>query len=191
MPNFNKSRGFKLKSGNKMNMSSFKMMGSSSTMPSPITARGLDGTTPKGKNSNFNVATSSKEEIIARQKELGVTADGIWGPNSKAAEAKATGTDTKTNVTDVKNNTKKEVTTDPAADDDSSELKVKRPGLGGILAGALTSGLDAVYGTGKVMPASARLIKKKDDKNSSGPSKTAKELLAGVTGFPTDSKKLK
>lgn len=187
MPNFNKSRGFKLKSGNKMNMSSFKMMGSS-TLPSPITSPvrkvGLDNTIPKEENSNFNIATASKEQIIARQKQLGVKADGIWGKNSKAAEAKATGTD-------AKNNTEKELTTDPAVDGGSSKVKVKRPGLGGVLVGALTSGLDAVYGTGKVMPASARLIKDKDDKASSGPSKTAKELLAGVTGFPTDSKKLK
>ena len=50
---------------------------------------------------------------------------------------------------------------------DGTEVKTKGAGLGGVLIGALTGGLDAVYGTGKILPSgSARLIKKKVEKET-------------------------
>ena len=61
------------------------------------------------------------------------------------------------------------------------EEKKKGAGLGGILVGALTGGLDAAYGSGKILPpSSARLIKKKVEKDTKTPGENiVDEIITG------------
>ena len=206
MPNFKKTRGFSLRSGNKPSMSSFKMMGAKA--PSPITSPVNMSNFGIGKNTSpldFKPTGKSKEEIMARQKQLNVKVDGIWGDESKAA-------DNRDNEADAayygSEKAKKEMTANPKAEAQAEVAsgptppgtepaeKNKGKSLGSKIAaigvGALTGGLDAVYGSGKILPpTSARLVKSKDDKESEKGSKTAKEILnQPITGFPTDSTKV-
>ena len=109
--------------------------------------------------------------------------DGDWiiakkGGSAEADIEKKYGsqiTDTKTENNTKTNGTKTDGTNtngngNSNAEEAPVEEKKKGAGLGGILLGALTGGLDAVYGTGKILPpSSARLIKKKVETDTKEP----------------------
>ena len=192
MPNFKKTRGFSLRSGNNPSMSSFKMMGSST--PSPITSPANMNNFGIGRSTSpldFNPKGKSKEEIKAEQAKLGVNADGIWGPKSKAASAEVDkGAGNNVIVGDSEPADQKYQA--PQKGDGSEE-----DGKGGFMKNAATvlmGGLDAVYepkkssASGRVtgFPTnSARLkAKKNDDKASEDASKSkGKNLSDAITGL--------
>ena len=145
MPNFNKTRGFSLKSGNNP---AFKMMAGESPITSPY-------------NQLANPDDLVKMTKAKTGEEAQRISDASLKPNEQGPELK----DGKAGKMGKMGKGGK-----------------KGAGLGGIFVGALTGGLDAVYGSGKVLPpASARLIKKKkkksDDKKSEMGSKTSREIL--------------
>tara|TARA_R100000935_G_scaffold58333_1_gene94943 strand:+ start:733 stop:1188 length:456 start_codon:yes stop_codon:yes gene_type:complete len=144
-----------------------------------------------GKNTSpldFKPTGKSKEEIMARQKQLNVKVDGIWGDESKAA-------DNRDNEADAayygSEKAKKEMTANPRAEVASGPTppgtepaeKKKGGNLSNVLnigVAALTSGLDAVYGSGKIMPpGSARLIKEKKDDEALAKT-TAQQIIDGT-----------
>tara|TARA_R110001632_G_scaffold159376_1_gene277589 strand:+ start:299 stop:871 length:573 start_codon:yes stop_codon:yes gene_type:complete len=163
MPNFKKARGFNLRSGNKPNMSSFKMMGS--TTPSPITSpyKQTDEEYTKmqaesAKNDPRYGKMSPEEYKKEVQRQVKSKKEtGSWNANNTntagAELGKAVGGAT-------------EEETEVSTDDAVEGIKGSEDGGGGasvmgkIAKGAkgalgaafqgLTHGLDAVYGTGKV-----------------------------------------
>ncbi len=161
MPNFKKTRGFNLRSGNKPNMSSFKMMGS--TTPSPITS--------PYKNTEYDAAVAKdpdlEKHIAERNKHKAGSAE------YEAAHAKVNAAYGKErNQTTLANDqaklenekeTPEEINeeTEVSTSDDAANIKAAvgrgggkiGKGVKGALGAAfqgLTHGLDAVYGTGKV-----------------------------------------
>jgi len=174
MPNFKKTRGFTLRSGNKPSVSSFKMMGSS-TDPSPITSP----------------YKQTDEEYTKMQAESAKNDPryGKMSPEEYKAEVqrqvkskKETGSydAMNTNPKETPEETKEE--TEVSTDDDATNIKdgsaysmpkvnkaatAGKRALGAAFQG-LTHGLDAVYGTGKVNVDDSLVFtepkKKKDDK---------------------------
>ena len=140
--------GFKMRSGNKPSFA--KMSGARiSNSPANLNSFGFaKGTSPL----DWDPTGKSEEEIKARQKEIGVAVDGIWGPKSKAADIKAEETTKKVPPT-----TKPKTSTTVEGGGTETKSMSKGGKLLSVLASSLTSGLDAVYGTGKVMPAGTQL----------------------------------
>ena len=200
MPNFKKSRGFSLRSGNKPSMSSFKMMGSKAV--SPITSPANMNNFGIGKSASpldFNPKGRTKEEIKAEQKRLGVTADGVWGPNSKAAdkaadkaaednaaEDNAKNTDEGGDNGDGNdNNQQANINTDSSKNKGGSKFGDIMKKVGQVAIAAGTGGLDAVYGSGKIIPTgSARLIKKKKDNEKI---ETGDEAVGRILGMSSET----
>lgn len=167
--------GFKMRSGNKPSFA--KMSGARiSNSPANLNSFGFaKGTSPL----DWDPTGKSEEEIKARQKEIGVTPDGIWGPKSKAADVKAEETTAKKDKSTSEDpKAKKDANTegDPSKQG-GKEAKAKGASLGSILTASLTGGLDAVYGTGKVMPAGTQLEYKADkDKKQKTTSDIEKDI---------------
>ena len=154
--------GFKMRSGNKPSFA--KMSGARiSNSPANLNSFGFaKGTSPL----DWDPTGKSEEEIKARQKEIGVAADGIWGPKSKAADVKHGETETTPDQTDFSISESENMIENV---DTSKQSKVGGDGGGkgqgwkqaaGLIGSMLTGGLDAVYGSGKVVPMSDRLLKK-------------------------------
>ena len=173
MPNFKKTRGFNLRSGNKPNMSSFKMMGS--TTPSPITS------------------PYKQKEITPEMQAESAKKDPRYGEMSfeeykkdvqrQVKSKKETDSYDANNTNTAGEETKTKEDTEVSTDDEIESIKGSEDGGGGasvmgkIAKGAkgalgaafqgLTHGLDAVYGTGKVNTGNSITFsepkKKKDD----------------------------
>ena len=178
MPNFKKTRGFNLRSGNKPNMSSFKMMGS--TTPSPITSP------YKQKEINAEMQAESakkdprygemsfadyKKEVQRQVKSKKET--GSWDANNtdkKNTDAK------ETNVTKTAADGINESVADEGAPKVNKFMSAASKVKGGLVSG-LTGGLDAVYGTGQVL-ADGQVVfskkKKKEEDNETGEQKVDK-----------------
>jgi hypothetical protein len=133
MPNFKKARGFNLRSGNKPNMSSFKMMGS--TTPSPITS------------------PYKQEEVAKTEEELKAETEATQGDAEGIAES----------LNEPKVN----------------KFKTAASKVGNTLVGAFTGGLDAVYGSGKVIPGNTVKF--------SNPKKKKPEKKFGTTALDGDT----
>ena len=144
MPNFKKTRGFTLKSGNNPSMSSFKMMGS--TKPSPITSPYKQAV-----DANTNAGTDNENEEVNKKKEVEV------------------------NKSDADN-----ITENIVEQPKVNKTKTIASKIGNTLVGAFTSGLDAVYGSGKVIPGNK--VKFHD------PKKKKEEKEFGTTALDNDEK---
>ena len=195
MPNFKKTRGFSLKSGNKPSMSSFKMMGASNA--SPITS--------PYKNAEYEAALAKDPDLakhIAARDKHKKGSPGYEAELAKinAAYGKERNQDTLKKDQALLENKKvalgppvdpkaKEVdVTETDADKITSEdapkvnkFKTGASKMGGVLAGAFTSGLDAVYGTGKVVAGGELKFskdKKKEDPDDETPQERATRLAS-------------
>jgi len=152
---------------------------------------------------DFNPKGRTKEEIKAEQKRLGVTADGVWGPNSKAAdkaaEDNAKNTDEDKAVEDNAKNTDEggdngdgndnnqqaNINTDSSKNKGGSKFGNIMKKVGQVAIAAGTGGLDAVYGSGKIIPTgSARLIKKKKDNEKI---ETGDEAVGRILGMSSET----
>ena len=167
---YTKGKAFKLKSGNSP---AFKMMGNTEAGESPITNEfGIGkGTSPY----RHKAVTGARHEHMEGGKKV------LHGPNGKVvseneweelgAEERGLGT----------KGVKEKYAPDKEPKKGGGWKKAAQIGLA-----ALTSGLDAVYGSGKIMPSgSARLIKKeKDEKEveANTPEENIEELTGDRTG---------
>ena len=172
MPNFKKARGFSLRSGNKPSMSSFKMMGS--TTPSPITSpyKQTDWAKMQAESAKNDprygemTPEAYKKEALRQSKSYKET--GSYDANgTDKKEVEETPEEKETNVTE----TPAEGITEAVNNMEVpkvNKFKTAASKLGGVLTGAFTGGLDAVYGTGKVLKGGdisfQKNKKKKDDK---------------------------
>jgi len=155
MPNFKKTRGFSLRSGNKPSMSSFKMMGS--TTPSPITSpnKQRDWTKTQAQSAELDprYAKLSPEDFkkeYLRQSGGGDPMDVYDYKGDKKEVEETKEPDAKeVNVTETPADGVVEAVTE--VEDPKAKPKGTSNKLGNVLAGAFTGGLDAVYGTGKVL----------------------------------------
>ena len=159
MPNFKKTRGFNLRSGNKPNMSSFKMMGS--TTPSPITSPILQVDWSKAPG----VGTQERADWYDANNLAHDNTTKVKGNNKK--EEKVEEPDAKeTNV----NETPAEGITGAVNNMELpkvNKVKTAASKIGGVLTGAFTGGLDAVYGTGKVLKGGEISFSKPKEKEKS------------------------
>jgi hypothetical protein len=187
MPNFKKTRGFTLRSGNKPSMSSFKMMGSS---PANMRSFGIgEGTSPSPLDKKLSYDDALKndpdlEKHIAERKKHKAGSTEYEAAQAKINTAYGTVRDQDLKAAQIKNageeETKEE--TEVSTDDDATNIKdgsaynmpkvnkaatAGKKALGAAFQG-LTHGLDAVYGTGKVNVDDSLVFtepkKKKDDK---------------------------
>jgi hypothetical protein len=188
MPNFKKTRGFTLRSGNKPSMSSFKMMGSSpanmrsfgigeGTSPAPVKDAWADAL-KKDPDLNKHVAERDKHEKGSAEYEK-------WQAKINAAHGKVRNQETlKKDQDNLANKEETKEDAEVSTDDDATNIKADggggdkasligkigkgAKGVGGALFQGLTHGLDAVYGTGKVNVGNSITVsqpkKKKDDK---------------------------
>jgi len=190
MPNFKKTRGFSLRSGNKPNMSSFKMMGSS-TAPSPITSpykdAEYDAALAKDPNLGKHIAARNKHpkgsaEYEAEHAKVNAAygkvrnqdtlkKDQALLENKEEPDAK------ETNVTET-------AADNIVADAETQKVNKWKTGVskvkGGLVSG-LTGGLDAVYGTGKVLADGQVKFsdkKKKEDPDDETPQERATRLAS-------------
>ena len=152
MPNFKKTRGFSLKSGNKPSMSSFKMMGASNV--SPITSPNLKVDWDKAPA----VGTQERADWYKKNNLAQDDTTKVKGANSKSPPTN----EPEVNVTETDAD---KITSGNAPK--VNKFKTGASKMGGVLAGAFTSGLDAVYGTGRVVSGGeikfSKAKKKKDD----------------------------
>ena len=191
MPNFKKTRGFTLRSGNKPSMSSFKMMGSS---PANMRSFGIgEGTSPSPLDKKLSYEDALKndpnlEQHIAERKKHKAGSEEYEAAQAKINAAYGTVRDQDLKAAQIKNAEKeenKEETKENAevsTDDDATNIKdgsaynmpkvnklatAGKKALGVAFQG-LTHGLDAVYGTGKVNVDDSLVFtkpkKEKDDK---------------------------
>ena len=170
MPNFKKTRGFNLRSGNKPNMSSFKMMGS--TTPSPITSpyKQKEITPemqaesakkdPRYGEMSFEEYKKDVQRQVKSKKETG-----SYNANNTDKKVEKKDTDAKeTNVTETAADGITESVTNEETPKVNKFMSAASKVKGGLVSG-FTGGLDAVYGSGKIAPpGSARLVK--DDKET-------------------------
>ena len=178
MPNFKKTKGFNLRSGNKPNMSSFKMMGS--TTPSPITspykqkeitpemqAKSAKND-PRYGEMSFEEYKKEVQRQVKSKKETG-------SYNANNTEKKDTD-DKETNVTETAADGITESVTNEGAPKVNKFMSAASKVKGGLVSG-LTGGLDAVYGTGQVL-ADGQVVfskkKKKEEDNETGEQKVDK-----------------
>lgn len=188
MPNFKKTRGFSLRSGNKPSMSSFKMMGS--TTPSPITRMSSfgigQGTTPapvkdawadaKKKDPNLDkyVAERDKHEKgSAEYEKYQAKINAAHGKVRNQKTLKKDQANLKNKVEEI--DAEETNATKTAADGITENLNnMEAPEVnkwaslaskakGGLVSG-LTGGLDAVYGTGQVLSDGQVVFSKKKKK---------------------------
>jgi len=178
MPNFKKTRGFSLRSGNKPNMSSFKMMGS--TLPSPITSpyknAEYDAALAKDPNLEKHIAERNKHKKGSAEYEAEhAKINAAYGKERN----QTTLAKDQANLGETETKEETEVSTGDAVesikgseDEGSGSSVMGKIGKGakGALGAAfqgLTHGLDAVYGTGKVNTGNSVTFsepkKKKDD----------------------------
>ena len=127
---------------------------------------------------DFDATGKSETEIKAQQEALGVASDGIWGPKSQAAAdaaaEKKNNKEVKVTETDA-DNVIGDLTVGPPK---VSKVKTAASKIGNTLVGAFTSGLDAVYGQGKVIPGNNLKFYNPKDKDK----KTCKDADGNVVG---------
>ena len=163
--------GFSMRSGNRPSFA--KMTGVVSNSPANLNSFGFTkGASPL----DWDPTGKTKAQIEARQREIGTKVDGVWGPNSRAADKKYEASQKAQKEAENKSNNSNEnnenndnsetnnastdnVNTNNANTNNTEGKKVKsgnlnqfgKKALATVISG-VTSGLDAVYGTGKVMP---------------------------------------
>ena len=183
-----KTRGFQLRSGNKPNMSSFKMMGS--TTPSPITSpnKQRDWTKTQAQSAELDPRYAKmspedfKKEYLRQSKSKEETGsyDAMkvydYKGNKKEVEPSSIQPDAKeVNVTETPADGVVEAVTE-VEDPKVNKFKTGASKLGGVLTGAFTGGLDAVYGTGKVLKGGEISFKKDKKEKEKSLSDVEKEV---------------
>tara|TARA_R110000824_G_scaffold26465_1_gene90824 strand:+ start:207 stop:776 length:570 start_codon:yes stop_codon:yes gene_type:complete len=127
---------------------------------------------------DFDATGKSEAEIKTQQEALGVASDGIWGPKSQAAADAAA---EKKNNKEVKAETDGDAITENIVKPPKvNKTKTIASKIGNTLVGAFTSGLDAVYGQGKVIPG--------DKLKFHNPKKKKEEKEFGTTALDNDEK---
>ena len=186
MPNFKKTRGFNLRSGNKPNMSSFKMMGS--TTPSPITSpykqKEINAEMqaesakkdPRYGEMSFEEYKAEVQRQVKSKKETG-----SYNANNTDKKVEKEDTDAKeTNATETAADGITESVTNEGAPKVNKVMSAASKVKGGLVSG-LTGGLDAVYGTGQVL-ADGQVVfsknKKKGDPDDETPQERATRLAS-------------
>tara|TARA_R110000737_G_scaffold297252_1_gene303929 strand:+ start:225 stop:791 length:567 start_codon:yes stop_codon:yes gene_type:complete len=182
MPNFKKTKGFNLRSGNKPNMSSFKMMGS--TTPSPITspykqkeitpemqAKSAKND-PRYGEMSFEEYKKDVQRQVKSNKETG-----SYNANNTDKKVEKKDTDAKeTNVTETAADGITESVTNEGTPKVNKFMSAASKVKGGLVSG-FTGGLDAVYGTGQVL-ADGQVVfskkKKKEEDSETGEQKVNK-----------------
>jgi len=187
MPNFKKTRGFTLRSGNKP--SGFKMMGSS---PASMRSFGMgEGTSPAPVKDAYSDALKRDPDlaknIAERDKhEPGSAEYEKWHAKVNAAYGKVRNQETlKKDQANLANKEETKEETEVSTDDDATNIKdgasaggggdkasligkigKGAKGVGGALFQGLTHGLDAVYGTGKVNVGNSLAVSKPKKKDT-------------------------
>ena len=119
-----------------------KFENKSSNTPAYLKQFGIGkGTSPSPLD--FDAEGKSKEEIKKEQTRLGVVADGIWGPKSKAASIADSKENKEVNVTGTDSDA---ITGDIVTTPKIDKSKTVAGKIGNTLVGAFTTGLSRVYG---------------------------------------------
>ena len=150
--------GFKMRSGNKPSMSSFKMMGSKT--PSPITSpnKQRDWTKTQAQSAELDprYAKLSPEDFKKEYLRQAGGGDPMAVYDYKGDKKEVEPDAKEVNVTETPADGVVEAVTE--VEDPKVKPKETSNSLGNVLAGAFTGGLDAVYGTGKVLKGGGDII---------------------------------
>ena len=183
MPNFKKTRGFSLRSGNKPNVSSFKMMGS--TAPSPITSpyKQTDEEYTKmqaesaKKDPRYSKMSPEEYKAEVQRQVKSKKETGSYDAMNTGKKVEKEDTDAKeTNATETAADGITESVTNEGAPKVNKFMSAASKVKGSLVSG-FTGGLDAVYGTGQVL-ADGQVVfskkKKKEEDNETGEQKVNK-----------------